>query len=270
MDVVLLDKSKFLSIGLIFTLSFSLGASATVIKNTVVTGTKVTQGNNKAGANVEQNPSYNRSPVTDAELERAVKLETVKINRLFQSSITNVLANSSEYGDPKMEVLMQNNANSKDIHSVIDIDRQITGENRKREIEEYIAQEKYKEGAMTKEQLDAQVLRTVFPVQTGMKPTKLPSRKINLSEEARNALVQPMAVIGSDEYSIAWFKTNLGVIRRLKAAVVITEVKNLTDLQAITSFAPDLMYQPMDAKQFLQVLGISTYPILLTSEGALQ
>lgn len=270
MDVVLINKIKILSIGLCFSLSFSLGVEATVIKNTVVTGTKVTQGNNKAGSNVEQSTSYDRPPVTDAELERSVKLETIKINRLFQSSMSNILANSTDYGDPKMEILLENLDNSKDIHAVIDIDRQISGENRKREIEEYIAQEKYKEGAMTKEQLDAQVLRTVFPVQTGMKPTKLPSRKINLSEEARNVLVQPIAVIGSDAYSLAWFKSNLGLIRRLKAAVVITEVKNLTDLQAITSFAPDLMYQPMDAKQFLQVLGVSTYPILLTSEGALQ
>ena len=125
-------------------------------------------------------------------------------------------------------------------------------------------------GLMTKAQLQAQTERIIFPVTTKMKPTKLPSRKISIDPDIAKTIQRPIAVIGTDEYSLEWYRINLGAIRRLGAVVVVTSIKNMQDFQMIKSFAPDIQMEPMDAENFLKIYGVSLYPIILTQQGALQ
>jgi integrating conjugative element protein (TIGR03765 family) len=270
MDMSFINKSALSVIFCLIVLCLVSSTSyATNITNPTVTGTKITTGK-QTQPSVDADSKYDRKPITDRQLEEVLIKETKRLNALFQSSIRNVVVDTDKFGDPNMVLLASDESKSKHIQEVIEIESNISGENRKRQIEEMIAQAKYKQGQITKEQLDNQVLRSVFPVQTSMKPTRLPSRTVKLSKEAIAAITRPIAIIGSDRYSLAWFKANLGAIRRLNAAVIVTEVKSLTDFQAINTFAPDLMYQPMDATEFLKLVGVGTYPILLTKEGGIQ
>lgn len=267
MNTINLEKNKFQVLSLIITLLIIPVSNATKVTTPTVTTTEINTGNQKEGT---PGNNYTRHPISDAQLKAELKAETKRINALFQDSMQNILIDTDKFGDPEMVVIARDESNSQHIQSVIDIESIVTGEHRKRQVEEMVAQARYKQGEITKEQLDNQILRSVFPVLTTMKPSRLPSRKIILKKEAANAITRPIAVIGSDKYSLAWFKANLGAIRRLNAAVIVTEVKSLTDFQAINTFAPDLMYQPLDASDFLISVGVHTYPIILTREGAIQ
>lgn len=269
MDLTSFYKKPISSLLVAITVGFTPVTNATKITGTVVTDTEINKGKVNQQEVVTEN-KYDRPPMSDQQLEAVMKTETTRLNALFQSSMKNILIDTDKFGDPNMVVIGRDDTASLPIQAVVAVDSIVSGENRKRQLEEMVAQAKYKQGQITKEQLDNQVLRSVFPVLTTMKPTRLPSRKIVLEPEATAAITRPIAVIGSDKYSLDWFKSNLGALRRLNAAVIVTEVKSLTDFQAINTFAPDLMYQPMDASEFLKAIGVHTYPILLTNEGGIQ
>jgi integrating conjugative element protein (TIGR03765 family) len=246
----------------------SIGAEATVIKNTVVKGTNV---NGSSGDKSQATGArvYDKPILSPQEITAQVKAQTMELNALLKSTTEQVILHST-YGDPNMILLASDNNRSVDINSVVEREDIISGELKKRQLEEFVATKQWEKGRLSKEELDAQVMRTVFPVETAMTPTRIPIRELKLRPGTEQAVTQPMAVIGVDKYSLAWFKSNLGVIRRMNAVVIVTQVDNLTDLQALQKFAPDLTYQPMDAEHFLRMFGISVYPILVTRNGAIQ
>lgn len=247
-------------------------ALATETNNTVVTNTEITSG--FRGENTERKPTapkYNRKPFgSQKEFNEAMQQETLRLNAIFQVSLKAIMSDTNEHGVPNMVLLKQDSAKSKEIRDVVAIEQYFDAENRKRQLEELAVTNKYKKGEATKEQMESQMMRSVFPIQTTMKPTKLPSRVIALPQAAEGKIARPMAVIGADRYSLNWFKANLGLIRRHNAVVIITQVNSITDLEAIRNFAPDLHYQPVDARDFLRLFGVSVYPVLVTNEGVLQ
>lgn len=143
---------------------------------------------------------------------------------------------------------------------------------------EYIAEktrndqivESFKTGQITSEQYKEQMIREMFPVKSNLRPQKVMVRHQVISEAAASTISIPVAVIGSDEYSLSWFKANLGEIRRLNAFVLVTEVKTIQDYSMIQGYASDVKMQPSTADGFLRGLGISYYPILITPQGAFQ
>ncbi|EKO3587293.1 DUF2859 domain-containing protein [Vibrio metschnikovii] len=50
----------------------------------------------------------------------------------------------------------------------------------------------------------------------------------------------------------------------------MSQIDSLVDLEVLQSLAPDLMFQPMDARDFLEVIGVSVYPILISNQGPIQ
>ncbi len=214
-------------------------------------------------------PLPEKKPISDRQLELVIQEETKLINAAFQSSLKTVLQGYKN-GEPDMVVMASDIDNSVPISQVIRQDELDTAENRKRQIEEMAQLERYRNGEVTEHEIKQQALRSIFPVTTSMKPTQLPSREIKLNAEQASHLSSPIAVIGADRYSLEWFRLNIGAIRRLQASVVVTQVDNLTDFQAIQKFAPDVMMQPVDGRMFLEALGVNVYPILITSQGAYQ
>ncbi|MGR5296845.1 PFL_4695 family integrating conjugative element protein [Vibrio mediterranei] len=210
-----------------------------------------------------------KKPVTDQQLDLIIEQETKHINAAFQSSLKAVLRGYKN-GQPDMVVMASDMANSIPISQVVRQDELDEAENRKRQIEEIALLERYRNGEITEGEIKQQALRSIFPVTTSLKPTQLPSREIKIDRNQANHFSSPIAVIGADRYSLEWFRLNIGAIRRLKASVVVTQVDNFTDFQAIQKFAPDVMMQPVDGRMFLEAIGVNVYPILITSQGAFQ
>ncbi|EKO3632763.1 DUF2859 domain-containing protein [Vibrio metschnikovii] len=50
----------------------------------------------------------------------------------------------------------------------------------------------------------------------------------------------------------------------------MSQIDSLVDLEVLQSLAPDLMFQPMDARDFLEVIGVNVYPILISNQGMIQ
>ncbi|HHB1565018.1 TPA: DUF2859 domain-containing protein [Vibrio metschnikovii] len=65
-------------------------------------------------------------------------------------------------------------------------------------------------------------------------------------------------------------RCNLDIFRKLGAGVIVSQIDSLVDLEVLQSLAPDLMFQPMDARDFLEVIGVNVYPILISNQGLIQ
>lgn len=130
--------------------------------------------------------------------------------------------------------------------------------------------EEFRTGSITPEQYQQQIINELFPVESKLKPQRVMVRHQVISAEAARTITTPVAVIGSDEYSLNWYKANLDEIRRLNAFVLVTQVANMQDYMVIRNYAKDVMMQPSTADGFLHGLGISYYPVLVTPQGAFQ
>ncbi|WP_217544507.1 DUF2859 domain-containing protein [Vibrio metschnikovii] len=65
-------------------------------------------------------------------------------------------------------------------------------------------------------------------------------------------------------------RCNLDIFRKLGAGVIVSQIDSLVDLEVLQSLAPDLMFQPMDTRDFLEVIGVNVYPILISNQGMIQ
>ena len=65
-------------------------------------------------------------------------------------------------------------------------------------------------------------------------------------------------------------RCNLDIFRKLGAGVIVSQIDSLVDLEVLQSLAPDLMLQPMDVRDFLEVIGVSEYPILISNQSLIQ
>ena len=212
---------------------------------------------------------YDRPVRDDKEIAVEMNQTTLELNALLQSTL-NAAEQNFKSPDFQLEIIASDFNNSKTLLDTIGIDADVEAEYRKRQIQ--VAKDEVKSGkfAMTPEQQRQSQIDSIFPVITAMKPTRLPSRKIEIESSKAIIVQQPIAVIGADEYSLAWFKMNVEQIKLLNARVVVTQVKNIQDFQAIRNYAPELDFVPTDARLFLSQLKISIYPIIVTPQGAYQ
>ncbi|PSU31824.1 hypothetical protein C9I99_21080 [Photobacterium lutimaris] len=125
-------------------------------------------------------------------------------------------------------------------------------------------------GEISKDELVDDMLSMMFPVTTEMRVARMPSSVQVINPQYRDAVTSPMVVIGADEYSLGWFRTNIDEISRFNAVVLVTQVDSLIDFQAIQQFAPHLVFQPVAADDLLRSVGVDMYPVLITREGIYQ
>lgn len=243
---------------------------ATVITNTHIQGTHVKQnGLTNTQSNARQTDQYNRQPLDDEIIRQRVREETQRLNAFTQSTLRGMTANAKK-GEFDLVFLGGDESRSVAVSDIVPPDVEWEAENNRREMEEKLFIEKLKKEGAKPEEVQAQILKSIFPVKTHLKPTQLPSRVLSLPEVTLNSIATPVAVIGADPYSLEWFKSNVEVIRQLQAGVIVTQVETMTDFDVIRTLAPDLRFQPVDASIFLTNLGVNVYPILITRQGALQ
>lgn len=260
---------KYLSMTLAITLAVAPYTSATSINNTKIEKTEIIKNGNNASEKKPEDKMYDRGQISDEALRRQVVQETAKLNVIMREA-THAVVSSTKNGEPDMQVIAQDATNTRPLTDVIRVDGDWEAEKRKRELEERMQIERLRKGEIDAEEMKAQTLRSIFPVRTTLKPTRLPSRMVELPPQAASQIMQPMAVIGTDSYSLSWFKQNVDLLEEYDAGIIVTEVASLTDLQALQTYAPTLNFNPVDASTFLNTMGVSVYPILITRDGAFQ
>lgn len=109
---------------------------------------------------------------------------------------------------------------------------------------------------------------SLFPLTPKViRPVTLPGTQM---KKDLPTLPQPIFVIGTDPYSLAWFKTNRAVLEQYGAMGVLTTAKNQTEWEFMQQLVAPLQLFPMNADALADQLGVPGYPILITKGGFFQ
>ena len=115
--------------------------------------------------------------------------------------------------------------------------------------------------------LTNQVL-TRFPYHTEtLRVGVLPSRHFN---KPLPNLVMPVAVVGTDPFSLEWLRLNAGEIERIGASVVVAQANSLDDIEYMKSLLPTALIVPTKADFLADEFGLLVYPVILNKSGAHQ
>ncbi|WP_434339392.1 PFL_4695 family integrating conjugative element protein [Motilimonas cestriensis] len=111
-------------------------------------------------------------------------------------------------------------------------------------------------------------LITRFPYHTEtLRVGVLPSRHFN---KPIPNLVMPVAVVGTDPFSLEWIRLNAGEIERIGASVVVAQANSLDDIEYMKSLLPTALIVPAKADFLVDEFGLLVYPVILNKSGAHQ
>lgn len=82
--------------------------------------------------------------------------------------------------------------------------------------------------------------------------------------------ITPFFLVGYDDTSIHWLKSNRDKLLQLQATGLVINVKTEAELQALRDILPELSLMPAPADTLSERMGINHYPLLLTSDGIYQ
>jgi integrating conjugative element protein (TIGR03765 family) len=112
-----------------------------------------------------------------------------------------------------------------------------------------------------RKQLGAADLQSLLPIRSpGFTPGKLKSRTHNVP------FARPFFLIGSDEWSQSWLVQHRKALKDLGAVGMLVEATSLEDLRAIASLAEGLPITPASGSDIAKAIGISHYPVGITTE----
>ena len=107
-----------------------------------------------------------------------------------------------------------------------------------------------------------------FPVIT---KTMRPGRLIQKSTMNHQALVQSrMAMIGTDRFSHQWLSENYAHLSRANIPVMVVNVQSRNEFYLLMKAYPKLSFMPMNGDALARAMNVNIYPVILTTEGAIQ
>jgi integrating conjugative element protein (TIGR03765 family) len=110
--------------------------------------------------------------------------------------------------------------------------------------------------------LGAADIQTLLPIcSPGLSPGPVQSRAHN------RPFARPFFLIGSDPRSRQWLVKHRERLKAIGAVGMLVQADSLEDLQATASLSGGLPIMPASAADIANVLGISHYPVLVTSQG---
>jgi integrating conjugative element protein (TIGR03765 family) len=83
------------------------------------------------------------------------------------------------------------------------------------------------------------------------------------------ALSMPLALIGSDAYSLAWLKRRQSWLVQQGAAIQLVEVPDEAGFRQVQALAGDLPLLPASAEGLARSYGLTHYPIVILKNGGL-
>lgn len=84
---------------------------------------------------------------------------------------------------------------------------------------------------------------------------------------ARPALTRPLFLIGSDAASLAWLQRHRQRLLQVQAIGMLVQAESSADLARVARSAAGLSIMPASASTVAQSLGLSHYPVLISSTG---
>ncbi|MBD0788158.1 integrating conjugative element protein [Vibrio sp. Y2-5] len=266
--------------------------SASNVKNTTVVTTSQSHTNVKVGRNKADNANVDSTesssqyespygpPHDEFQLpERLHEYEmpetfseelVIKLNAPIESVVTGVQEHLLN-NQPVKEVIADNSNNTQELSSVITIELYYDMDQLKLDEEKNNITRRYLRKEVTKEEVEENLTKIVFPVTTKIKPTRMPASRMELSPETKDAVIAPMVFIGMDKFSIDWFKMNLTEIRRFHpAAIFVTQIDSLVDLRQLQRLAPEMRFVPVNSDAMLEKMGVEFYPVMITHNGIFQ
>ena len=102
----------------------------------------------------------------------------------------------------------------------------------------------------------------IYPVRTpGMSPGPVDARKAQMPQLAAS----PFFLVGNDPLSRDWLARFGGKLAKMGAVGFLVNAESEADLQAIRQLAPGVPITPLDATSLAKTLGVSHYPVLVSS-----
>ncbi|WP_233073821.1 PFL_4695 family integrating conjugative element protein [Motilimonas eburnea] len=109
---------------------------------------------------------------------------------------------------------------------------------------------------------------TRFPFHTEtLRAGVLPRRHFN---KPIPNLVMPLAIVGTDPYSLEWVRLNAAEIERIGASVVVAQANSLDDIRYLRTLLPTALIVPSKADFLVDEFGLLVYPVILNKSGAHQ
>jgi integrating conjugative element protein (TIGR03765 family) len=110
--------------------------------------------------------------------------------------------------------------------------------------------------------LGAANVERLLPIRTpGLTPGQVEPRPV----EQRFA--RPFFLIGADPFSRKWLARNRGELVRIGAVGMLVQAETVDDLRIMSELAWGLPILPTSATDIAAALGLSHYPVLISSEG---
>ena len=110
--------------------------------------------------------------------------------------------------------------------------------------------------------LGAADIQTLLPIRSpGLSPGPMQSRAHN------RPFARPFFLIGSDPRSRQWLVKHRERLKAIGAVGMLVQADTLEDLQATARLSGGLPIMPASAADIASVLGVSHYPVLVTSQG---
>ena len=193
----------------------------------------------------------------------------LKLNEGIPSVVQNVYKNTSKHKSAT-KVIGSNVDNTSLVSDEIDLEEYLDMDAiKEREANKKIA-ERFLSKEVTQQEIEDQMEAIVFPVVTDLKPTRMPSGRMELNPAAKEAVTTPMVFLGVDDYSLEWLQINLPEIKKFSPPIFVTQVDSLVDLQQLKRFVPDLQLIPVRGDEALKLYGVDFYPVMITKDGIFQ
>ncbi len=105
-------------------------------------------------------------------------------------------------------------------------------------------------------------IQSLLPIHSpGLTPGFVPSQQFN------RPFARPFFLIGSDQYSRQWFIKYRDRLKAIGAVGMLVQADTIDDLQAISKLTGGLPITPASGADIARALGVSHYPVLVTSQG---
>lgn len=106
-----------------------------------------------------------------------------------------------------------------------------------------------------------------WPVRT---PAMTPGRaSVRAALKLPGPLLAPLALMGSDAYSLAWLTRRQAWLARIGAAIQVVESPDAAHYAQVQALAGELPLLPASAEGLARSYGLSRYPIVILKNGGL-
>jgi integrating conjugative element protein (TIGR03765 family) len=107
--------------------------------------------------------------------------------------------------------------------------------------------------------LPTQVDFSPYPINSTLLSPALPSHEVVIVEH----LMQPIFLVGADNFSIVWLQQYIGQLQALHATGFLVQAQSAQDADPIIKLTAQLPLVPLSGDIFAKQWGITHYPVLL-------